>query len=119
MTHAELWNGLLSPEDRSPASLASLTRRMRERKVTFGDRLHCPFLRPFFLDAADEERVRPVGEAIVAMGERIVEAAIADPAVLAQAGLNDEEERLARIEPGYRRASTASRLDSFLLPDSL
>jgi uncharacterized circularly permuted ATP-grasp superfamily protein len=26
---------------------------------------------------------------------------------------------LARIEPGYRTASTASRLDSFLLPDSL
>ena len=23
---------------------------MRERKLTFGDRLHCPFLRPFFLD---------------------------------------------------------------------
>ena len=33
--------------------------------------------------------------------------------------MSEEEERLARIEPGYSFASTASRLDSFLLPDSL
>jgi uncharacterized circularly permuted ATP-grasp superfamily protein len=92
---------------------------MRRRKVTFGDRLHCPFLRPFFLEERDVERVRRVGETIAAIGERVVEAAIEDPALLAQVGLRPEEERLARIEPGYRTASTASRLDSFLLPDSL
>src|SRR5258708_2287337 len=106
MTHAERWNSLLSAEDRSPASLASLTRRMRERKVTFGDRLHCPFLRPFFLDAADEARVRPVAEAIAAIGERVIEAAMENPALLAQAGLSEDELRLARIDPGYRTAST-------------
>ena len=31
---------------------------MRERKLTFGDRIHCPFLRPFFLTEADESRMR-------------------------------------------------------------
>ena len=33
--------------------------------------------------------------------------------------MTEAEERLIRIDPGYARASTASRLDAFLLPDSL
>ena len=36
-----------------------------------------------------------------------------------QLGLNDAETRLVRIDPGYKTSSTASRLDAFLLPDSL
>jgi uncharacterized circularly permuted ATP-grasp superfamily protein len=119
MNYADLWESLVAPEDRTIAALTKLAQTMRERKATFGDRLHCPFLRPFFLDTADEARVRRVGETLAAIGERVVEASLADPALLAQAGLSEEEERLVRIEPGYRRASTASRLDSFLLPDSL
>ncbi len=119
MNYREVWDSLISPEEKTPEFLRTLVAEMIERKVTFGERLHCPFLRPFFLDAADEDRVRPVGEAIATMGERVVEAAMADPALLAQAGLSEEETRLVHIEPGYKRASTASRLDSFLLPDSL
>jgi hypothetical protein len=119
MNYADLWESLIAPEDRTIAALTKLAQTMRERKVTFGDRLHCPFLRPFFLDTADEARVRIVGETLAAIGERVVEASLADPALLAQAGLGEEETRLVLIDPGYKRASTASRLDSFLLPDSL
>ena len=36
----------------------SLAVRCAQRKLTFGDRVHCPFLRPFFLTAADETRIR-------------------------------------------------------------
>ena len=53
------------------------------------------------------------------LGERVVQAALASPQILSQLGLSDEEERLARMEPGYKTASTSSRLDAFLLPDSL
>jgi uncharacterized circularly permuted ATP-grasp superfamily protein len=49
----------------------------------------------------------------------VVEAALASPPLLAQVGLSPAEERLVSMEPGYARASTASRLDAFLLPDSL
>lgn len=91
---------------------------MRAAKVTFGERPLCPFLRPFFLTEAEEERIRRVAETIAAIGERIVEAALASPALLAELGLSEEEIHLARIEPGNKTASTASRLDSFLLPDS-
>ena len=34
-------------------------------------------------------------------------------------GLTEAEEALVAIDPGYGTASTASRLDSFLLPDAL
>jgi uncharacterized circularly permuted ATP-grasp superfamily protein len=117
---ADVWHGLLRPDvELSPAFCEDLAARMRDRKLTFGDRIHCPFLRPFFLDEADEARVRTAAEPMAAIGERVVEAALASPALLAQVALRPEEERLARIDPGYRTASTASRLDAFLLPDSL
>ncbi len=64
-------------------------------------------------------RVRVVAETIAGLGERVVEVALKSPELLSQFGLRPEEERLVAIEPGYSRASTASRLDAFLLPDSL
>jgi uncharacterized circularly permuted ATP-grasp superfamily protein len=117
---AEVWCGLLRPEvELSPAFLAALNARMRETRLTFGDRIHCPFLRPFFLTSRDEERVRDVAETIAGIGERVVKQASADPGLLAQVGLTPDEERLVRINPRYSTSSTASRLDAFLLPDSL
>ena len=58
-------------------------------------------------------------ETIAAIGERVAAAAMTDRTLLAALGVTEAEERLIRIDPGYERASTASRLDAFLLPDSL
>jgi uncharacterized circularly permuted ATP-grasp superfamily protein len=116
----DAWHALLRPDvELTPAFCSELAAQMRAKRLTFGDRVHCPFLRPFFISEADEARVRPVAETIAVLGERVVEAALTSRALLAQVGLSAEEERLARIEPGYKTASTASRLDAFLLPDSL
>ena len=92
---------------------------MRARKLTFGDRIHSPFLRPFFLSAADEARIRRASETIAVVGERVVREALESRALFDQLGVTDAEERLIRIDPGYHTASTASRLDAFLLPDGL
>ncbi|HWY27000.1 MAG TPA: hypothetical protein VNY97_03645, partial [Candidatus Angelobacter sp.] len=92
---------------------------MRAERLTFGDRIHCPFVRPFFLTTKDEERVRQVAEKIAELGERVVKRSLEDPSLLAQVALSPEEERLARIPTRYATSSTASRLDSFLLPESL
>ncbi len=117
---AIVWHGLLRPDvELAPAYAAELNARMRAARLTFGDRIHCPFLRPFFLTAGDESRVRLVTETIATLGERVVKRALAEPSLLAQFALSPEEERLARIDPGYGTSSTASRLDSFLLPNSL
>jgi hypothetical protein len=120
MDAATAWTRLLRPErELTPAFCASLAEAMRQRKLTFGDRVHCPVLRPFFLSEADEARIRTASEAIAAIGERVVAAAMADGRLLRALGVTEAEERLIRIDPGYARASTASRLDAFLLPDSL
>jgi hypothetical protein len=120
MTLIDDWHGLLRPnEELSPEFCRSLTEAMRSRKLTFGDRVHCPFLRPFFLTAADEERIRVAAETIAALGERVVRIAMGRPALFQALGITPAEEPLIRIDPGHGPASTASRLDAFLLPDSL
>jgi hypothetical protein len=114
------WQSLLRPDvELAPAFGEELTGRMREARLTFGGRVHCPFLRPFFIDEADERRVREVVEVLAAIGERVVAASLGDRGLLEQFALTEDEERLVRIEPGYTQASTASRLDAFLLPDTL
>ena len=116
----EDWNEILRATLlRVPGLPQDLFKRMRRAKLTFGDRVHCPFLRPFFLTPEDENRVRIVAETIAELGERVVTAALSDTHLFAQLHLREEEERLARLPAAYGRASTASRLDAFLLPDSL
>ncbi len=114
------WHALLRPDvELSRAACADFAASMRARKLTFGDSIHCPFLRPFFLTEQDEARMRAAAETIAALGERVVRAALESAAVFDQLGLNEAETRLVRIDPGYKTSSTASRLDAFLLPDSL
>jgi hypothetical protein len=117
---AEEWSSILKPTlVRMPALPEVLFKRMRKAKLTFGTRVHCPFLRPFFLSPDDEERVRTVAETIAGLGERVAAAALEEKNLFVQFHLRPEEERLARMHAGYGRASTASRLDAFLLPESL
>jgi len=116
----EDWHELLKQTLlRVPQIPQDLLARLRKAKLTFGDRVHCPFLRPFFLSSEDEQRIRLVAETIAELGERVVSAALEDRHLLAQLHLRPEEERLARLTTGYGFASTASRLDAFLLPESL
>jgi len=113
------WHALLGPDELSPDACLRFAAALRERKLTFGDRVHCPFLRPLLLTDQDEQRVRFAAETIAAAGERVVDAAMASPALLGELGMSEAEIGLASIDPGYATSSTASRLDAFLLPGSL
>jgi len=114
----ERWDALLGEADAGELCHA-VTERQRARRLRFGDRVLCPFLRPFFLDAADEARVKRVAEALWILGERVARVAIDSPDMLRQLALSEAEIRLARIDPGYVTTSTAARADAFILPDSL
>src|SRR5690348_13405933 len=117
---AELWHKLLKQElALSPGFTEEFYNKLRTAKLTFGNRVHCPFLRPFFLSAEDEQRVRVVAEKVAEFGERIANHAMKDASLLGQLHLRDEELRLIRLGKLHGFASTASRLDSFLLPDAL
>jgi len=113
-----VWHELLDAE-RGGELCAELTASQRARRLRFGDRVLCPFLRPFFLTGDDETRVRSVAETLWTLGERVARAALERPALFADLALSDEEIRLARIDPGYGTASTAGRADAFILPNSL
>jgi len=117
---AELWHKLLKQElERSPEFTEQFYEKLRAAKLTFGNRVHCPFLRPFFLSPEDEQRVRVVAEKMAEFGERVANQAVKDASLLAQLHLREEELRLVRLGKLHGFASTASRLDSFLLPDAL
>ena len=117
---AEYWHALLHPAlQKHHAFAQDFLKQLRAAKLTFGDRVHCPFLRPFFLSPQDEDRVRRVAETIAELGERVALAALVDEKLFAQFQLRPEEARLARLPGGNGRVSTASRLDAFLLPESL
>jgi uncharacterized circularly permuted ATP-grasp superfamily protein len=112
------WNGLVSSAQ--PAVLCRLLAdQMRSRRLTFGGRLLCPFLRPFFLEADDEARVKEAAEGLWAIGERVAQATLEDRTLFADLGLTADEITLAEIDPGDGIASTAARADAFLLADSL
>lgn len=112
------WQALVHAPDGS-GGCEALAERMRERRLTFGDRLLCPFLRPFFLSPSDEQRVRHAAETMWGLGEKVAGAARERPELLADLCLSDAEIGLAAIDPGYGVASTAGRADAFLLPGSL
>jgi len=116
----EYWDELLRPLlKKSPEMAKRFLADVRGAKLTFGDRVHCPFLRPVFLNPQDEQRVLYVAETIAAIAERVTAVALEDEALFRQFRLRPEEERLVRLTTGYGPASTASRLDAFLLPESL
>jgi hypothetical protein len=116
----EYWDKLLRPFVKKSTSLAEkFLEDVRAAKLTFGDRVHCPFLRPVFLSPEDEQRLRSVAEVIVKIAERTAHQAMEDASLFQQFHLRPEEERLVHMNPGTGPVSTASRLDAFLLPESL
>jgi len=116
----EHWHALLRPEvERTPAFGDAFADRLRAAGLSFGRRVLCPFLRPLFVDDEQVARARRTSEAVARMGERFAAAAVRDPALLEAVALGDAEHRLVDIDPGYPTASTASRLDAFLLPSAI
>ena len=86
--------------------------RMQAARLTFGGRVLCPFLRPNFVSAAAYEEVRGACRDIFGAVEK-AEAELGR-ALWDRVDLTPEERELVAIDPGYRRSSPTSRLDSFV-----
>jgi hypothetical protein len=86
--------------------------RMRAAKLTFGGRVLCPFPRPNFVSPAAYEEIRSVCRGIFRAIEKAEQAL--GPQLWDRVDLTPEERTLVAIDPGYRRSSPTSRLDSFL-----
>ncbi|MEW6368994.1 MAG: circularly permuted type 2 ATP-grasp protein [Acidobacteriota bacterium] len=98
--------------------VAEMQERMRLRGISYGDRVLCPFLRPFFLSRAEYGYVRDVVKSLKPAFDLVVNRALADARWLDWLGLSDLEKQFFRYEPGFKAASATSRLDSFLTPTS-
>lgn len=113
----ELDAALLRAHGRDSAFQDDLTEMQRKLGIMHGDRPITPFLRPYFLEASRYEAIRCAAGLIFGAFNRLTEAALTDRAVLSELGLTEQEERWARIHPGYSAVSVNSRLDAFLSPD--
>src|SRR5436309_16086687 len=90
----EDWHAILkSTVLRVPALPEDLFKRMGRAKLTFGDRVHCPFLSPSLLSSEDQKRVRTVSETFADLGERITTTLLYDLLLLALLHPRSEEHR--------------------------
>ena len=93
---------------------AALTKVQKDLGILHDDRPICPFLRPHFFPRSNYEKIKKAGEILHQAFERMTEAALQNPEILAEINLTEKEERMARINPRYQSLCASSRLDTFL-----
>jgi len=86
--------------------------RMKAARLTFGGRMLCSFPRPNLISPAVYEQIRGVCRGIFGAIEKVQQALGRD--LWERVDLQPEERALVAMDPGFGRASPASRLDSFL-----
>jgi hypothetical protein len=91
-----------------------LSEIQRQSGIMHDDRPICPFLRPHFFARSHYEAVARAAENLHLAFERMTEAALENPQIMAELVLTEKEERMARIEPGYPGLCVSSRFDAFL-----
>ncbi|QQS33368.1 MAG: hypothetical protein IPM50_01950 [Acidobacteriota bacterium] len=114
---AELDASLLREHGNDAAFHDELTEMQRDLGIMHGDRPIAPFLRPYFLEASRYVEIQKAARSVFGAFNRMTEAALADPEILAELGLTEDEEKWARLHPGYEAVSVNSRLDTFLSAD--
>ncbi len=96
------------------SSRVILDEGLEKSKLIFGGRRLSPYLRPHFVTEVDFARIVSVCETVWSAIEKVKDAAIADPSIVADLGVTEIERELISIDPGYRAVSPTARLDSFL-----
>ena len=96
---------------------AQLESQLRGRGLYFGDRPLCTVVRPRLMSPTQHRALQTGVTRIARAFARAHQAAMADPAVRAQFGLEPWEERLITADPGFAEPSPTSRLDAFFPDD--
>lgn len=89
----------------------------RELGLLHGTRPTCPFLRPHFLSSNKYKEIIHATNVLAKAFERMADAALQDKNLLSELCLTEKEERMARMETGYKALCVTSRLDAFLSED--
>jgi len=96
-----------------------LQEKMLAANLKEGAQPLCPFLRPHFLSRRQYTALVKAAETLCASIDRILQMALANPALLSRAGLLPAEKMLATVDPGYSFFTVTSLLDTFLNGDSI
>lgn len=91
--------------------------QLRDRGLYFGDRPLCTVLRPRFFPPDQYRWMRKRAGLILRAFERVHRVAVADAAFRAQFKLEEWEEEIVTLDPGFRSASPTSRLDAFFVDE--
>lgn len=105
--------------DLTPELFARLKRGMRERGLVYGEREVGVSLRPHLLTRAQYDSLARASEILAGAFERLSEAFVAEPSLMARVGMTESETKFALVEPGYRCAAVTTRLDAFTCADSV
>ena len=114
----EHYHQLLATDDLTESSSRMLDEGLERAKLIFGGRRLSPYLRPHFVTEKDFARISSICETLWGAIQKVKEAAIGDPSLLDELGLNGVERELVTIDPGYSAVSPTARLDSFLTDDA-
>jgi hypothetical protein len=91
-----------------------LSEIQKQTGILHDERPICPFLRPHFFPRSRYEAIKRAAENLHLAFERMTEAALRNAEIMAELGLTEKEERMARLNPGYRNLCVSSRLDTYL-----
>lgn len=94
-------------------TFAALDADLRSRRLTFGDRIICSVLRPYFLSSDEAGLVRRAGAGVLSALHKAF-AALDDASYETVLGLTPDEAALARISAGFEPVETLARIDGFL-----
>lgn len=103
----------------TPELFARLKLAMRERRLMYGEREIGVALRPHMLTGAQYARLVRASEVLAGAYEKLSEAMVAEPRLMARVGMTELETKFALIEPGYRYPAVTTRLDAFVSGDAV
>ncbi|HEY0079345.1 MAG TPA: hypothetical protein VGB73_12080 [Pyrinomonadaceae bacterium] len=111
---AEYHELLAGDESLKPELFARLRAGMAAARLLHGERPLGVSLRPHLLTRAQYDRMARASESLASAFDKVIDALVAEPALLERVGLLDMERRLALVNPGYTHPAATSRLDVFV-----
>lgn len=94
-----------------------LNEAQKELGILSGDRPFCPFMRPHFFTREKYAEIKHAAEVLAEAFETMTFAALENKEIMRELDLSEREERMARVDPGYRGVCNSSRLDTYLSGD--
>ncbi len=106
------YHSLLDPNTARETS-EQLTEQLMRRGLFFGERPLSTVLRPRFIHPAQYRALQVAIHAVMPAFQKMHHVAMTDAGFRAQFGLNNWEEELIQVDPGFDKPSPTSRMDTF------